>query len=103
MGSPPTWTDQDVSDLRRLHAAGLTMTHIAEKMPGKTRNAVLSKVHRLGLPPRVSGQRTDIAAKARLANRRSVSGLAVRVRTARAHPGSPSEPLPLPAASDVAR
>ncbi len=53
------WTEDRVEILKKLWADGLSASQIARKMGGITRNAVIGKVHRLGLsgratPPRVS-------------------------------------------------
>jgi GcrA cell cycle regulator len=42
------WTEQRVSDLKTLWGTGWTCTQIAAKIGG-TRNAIIGKVHRLGL------------------------------------------------------
>jgi len=44
-----TWTDQQIENLRDLATQNLTASRIAESFPGKTRNAILGKLHRLGL------------------------------------------------------
>jgi GcrA cell cycle regulator len=38
-----------IDELKRLHAEGYSSTIIAEKMGGLTRNAIIGKLHRLGL------------------------------------------------------
>ena len=43
------WTDQDLDTLRQGAAAGLSGTQIAMKLRGRTRNAVIGKLHRMGL------------------------------------------------------
>lgn len=48
------WTDQDLDTLRQGAAAGLSGSQIAMKLHGRTRNAVIGKLHRLGLS--TSGQ-----------------------------------------------
>ncbi len=48
-----TWTDERVALLRKLWAEGLSASEIARELgDGITRNAVIGKVHRLGLPGR---------------------------------------------------
>lgn len=42
------WTDQNVAKLREMYAAGATRSKIAANIGG-TKNAVIGKVHRLGL------------------------------------------------------
>lgn len=46
------WTEERVRQLKELWAAGLSAGQIAAKMDGVTRNAVIGKVHRLGLAGR---------------------------------------------------
>src|ERR1043166_5233191 len=47
-----TWTDDRVELLKRLWAEGLSASQIAGELGGITRNAVIGKVHRLGLSGR---------------------------------------------------
>jgi GcrA cell cycle regulator len=53
-----SWTDERVDQLRRLWAEGLSASQIAGVLGNVTRNAVIGKVHRLGLAGRtkVPGQ-----------------------------------------------
>jgi GcrA cell cycle regulator len=46
------WTDERVELLRRLWSEGLSASQIAAELGGITRNAVIGKVHRLGLSGR---------------------------------------------------
>jgi GcrA cell cycle regulator len=46
------WTDERVELLKKLWAAGLSASQIAGELGGITRNAVIGKVHRLGLSGR---------------------------------------------------
>lgn len=48
------WTDERVELLKTLWAEGLSAAQIANKMGGVTRNAVIGKVHRLGLSGRAA-------------------------------------------------
>ncbi|MFQ5561936.1 MAG: GcrA family cell cycle regulator [Parvularculaceae bacterium] len=48
------WTDERVELLKKLWAEGLSASQIAGKMGGVTRNAVIGKVHRLGLSGRAT-------------------------------------------------
>ncbi len=43
------WTTERVAELTYLWAAGYSARHIAEKLGGTTRNAVIGKGHRLNL------------------------------------------------------
>lgn len=47
-----SWTDDRVSRLAKLWADGLSASQIAADLGGVTRNAVIGKVHRLGLSGR---------------------------------------------------
>jgi GcrA cell cycle regulator len=48
-----TWSDERVGLLKRLWKDGLSASQIADELGGLTRNAVIGKVHRLGLSGRV--------------------------------------------------
>jgi len=72
------WTTERVDQLRHFVAAGLTCSQIAGEI-GVTRNAVIGKIHRLGLSPgRPRG--------------RQPSALAQRMRAARTTPSLPRPP-----------
>jgi GcrA cell cycle regulator len=47
-----SWTDERVELLKKLWADGLSASQIAGQLGGVTRNAVIGKVHRLGLSGR---------------------------------------------------
>ena len=47
-----SWTDERVAKLSKLWADGLSASQIAAELGGVTRNAVIGKVHRLGLSGR---------------------------------------------------
>ena len=48
------WTDERVELLKKLWADGLSASQIAKQLGGVTRNAVIGKVHRLGLSGRAA-------------------------------------------------
>ena len=48
------WTDERVDTLKKLWADGLSASQIAGKLGEVTRNAVIGKVHRLGLSGRIT-------------------------------------------------
>src|SRR5712671_1235165 len=64
-----SWTDERVELLKKLWADGLSASQIAGELGGITRNAVIGKVHRLGLSGRA----------------KSPSSSAPRVRKPRSH------------------
>ena len=61
-----SWTDERVELLKKLWAEGLSASQIANQLGGVTRNAVIGKVHRLGL----SGRATTSRVKSSRARRR---------------------------------
>jgi len=64
-----SWTDERVELLKKLWTDGLSASQIASELGGVTRNAVIGKVHRLGLSGRA----------------KSPSSSAPRVRKPRSH------------------
>ena len=53
------WTDERVEQLKQLWADGLSASQIARQLGGVTRNAVIGKVHRLGLAGRATPARAE--------------------------------------------
>jgi GcrA cell cycle regulator len=49
-----SWTDDRVTVLKKLWLEGLSASQIAKQLGGVTRNAVIGKVHRLGLSGRAA-------------------------------------------------
>ncbi|HVJ02498.1 MAG TPA: GcrA family cell cycle regulator [Sphingomonas sp.] len=49
-----SWTDERIETLKKMWDSGMTATQIAEELGGVSRNAVIGKAHRLGLPSRPS-------------------------------------------------
>jgi GcrA cell cycle regulator len=54
-----SWTDERVETLKRMWGEGQSASQIAKELGGVTRNAVIGKVHRLGLSNRVGGGTED--------------------------------------------
>lgn len=52
------WTDERVELLKKLWSEGLSASQIAAELGGVTRNAVIGKVHRLGLSGRAKAVAT---------------------------------------------
>ena len=50
-----SWTDERVEMLKRMWTEGASASQIAKELGGVTRNAVIGKVHRLGLSNRTAG------------------------------------------------
>src|SRR5579862_9484280 len=57
--SPMNWSDDRVEQLKSLWTEGLSASQIARALGGVTRNAVIGKVHRLGLAGRASPSRSE--------------------------------------------
>ena len=51
-----SWTDERVELLKKMWNEGQSASKIAKELGGVTRNAVIGKVHRLGLSNRTAGQ-----------------------------------------------
>ncbi|MBZ8133854.1 GcrA family cell cycle regulator [Afifella sp. IM 167] len=60
-----SWTDERVDLLKKLWQEGLSASQIAGELGGVTRNAVIGKIHRLGLSGR--GQPTSTIKRSRRA------------------------------------
>jgi len=56
-----SWTDQRIDQLKTLWEKGLTASQIAGELGGVTRNAVIGKVHRLGLSGRAKAKPASVA------------------------------------------
>lgn len=83
-----SWNDERVEALKKLWADGLSASQIAGRLGGVTRNAVIGKVHRLGL----AGRATTSRMKSHRPRVRSAQG--VKRGPMRTRPtGLPSSPL----------
>ena len=65
-----SWTDERVELLKKLWSDGLSASQIAAELGGITRNAVIGKVHRLGLSGRA---KAASSAAPRQRNRRTLA------------------------------
>jgi GcrA cell cycle regulator len=98
-----SWTDERVETLKRMWAEGQSASQIAKELGGVTRNAVIGKVHRLGLSNRGGAEGEDEAAPVAApepAPRRAPEPVADSVPGAadpgRANGAPPSAPQPAP-------
>ncbi|WJY22066.1 GcrA family cell cycle regulator [Fontisubflavum oceani] len=82
-----SWTDERVEILKKMWGEGQSASQIAKELGGVTRNAVIGKVHRLGL----SNRTTSGAAKPAPAKEAAKPA-------AKAEPAAP-KPAPKPAAT----
>jgi GcrA cell cycle regulator len=55
----PGWTEERVDQLKQMWTDGLSASQIARALGNVTRNAVIGKVHRLGLSGRASPARAE--------------------------------------------
>lgn len=58
-----SWTDDRVELLKKMWGEGQSASQIAKELGGVTRNAVIGKVHRLGLSNRATGSTSKAEAK----------------------------------------
>ena len=81
------WTDERVELLKKLWAEGLSASQIAAELGGITRNAVIGKVHRLGLSGRAKSPSSSAPRprKARSPSMMRISRPQSRGNTALAH------------------
>ena len=56
-----SWTDERVELLKKMWGEGQSASQIAKELGGVTRNAVIGKVHRLGLSNRNTGSSAKAA------------------------------------------
>ena len=83
-----SWTDERVETLKKMWAEGQSASQIAKELGGVTRNAVIGKVHRLGLSNRV-GPGTPAEEEGTAAS---------ATATAAPIPAAPAKPAPAPRA-----
>ena len=83
-----SWTDERVETLKKMWAEGQSASQIAKELGGVTRNAVIGKVHRLGLSNRV-GPGTPAEDEGNSAS---------ATATAAPSPAAPAKPAPAPRA-----
>src|SRR5579864_9459577 len=76
------WTEERVELLKKLWLDGLSASQIAKQLTGVTRNAVIGKVHRLGLSGRAAPSHPSRPAFKAPRPPRPISMPAPRVRTA---------------------
>jgi GcrA cell cycle regulator len=82
-----SWTDERVELLKKLWSDGLSASQIAAELGGITRNAVIGKVHRLGLSGRAKSTSSGAPRprKARAPSMLRIGRVAIRGNTALAH------------------
>ena len=91
------WTEERVAELKKLWAEGHSASQIAKRLGSVTRNAVIGKVHRLGLsgratpsrpvkrPPRLARPKPQVLPRQASAAAPRPAGGALAVRSEPAH------------------
>ncbi len=74
-----SWTEDRISSLRALWNAGHSASEIAQQLGSVTRNAVIGKVHRLGLDGRPSPIKGPIRIKEKIEKKTGFLGLTDRM------------------------
>lgn len=91
-----SWTDDRVEILKKMWGEGQSASQIAKELGGVTRNAVIGKVHRLGLSNRNQGTAAKPAAKEKPAPKPA----AAAKPAAAPKPKPAPEPTPAPKAAE---
>jgi GcrA cell cycle regulator len=96
-----SWTDERVETLKRMWGEGQSASQIAKELGGVTRNAVIGKVHRLGLSNRVGGKEDEEEAPVQALRPEPVAARPEPVAAVKAEPVKPvvapvSNVTPLP-------
>ncbi|MFV0512592.1 MAG: GcrA family cell cycle regulator [Jhaorihella sp.] len=92
-----SWTDERVDLLRKMWGEGQSASQIAKELGGVTRNAVIGKVHRLGLSNRATGPapaKSEPKEKPTAAARSETRPKPEAASSARTEPARPPEPAP---------
>ena len=100
-----SWTDERIETLKTMWEAGQTASQIAEALGGISRNAVIGKVHRLGLSGRAAPSQParTVAATFRTARPRPAPAAPAqqpsaprRLEAVQPKPVEPAAPVPAP-------
>jgi GcrA cell cycle regulator len=97
-----SWTDERVETLKKMWGEGQSASQIAKELGGVTRNAVIGKVHRLGLSNRTGGGGTTPAPQAKAAPEAELRPAAAKpARKEEPKTAAPAQPeRPVPVASE---
>ena len=90
-----SWTDERVEKLKAMWGEGQSASQIAKELGGVTRNAVIGKVHRLGLSNRAASKPAAPAADAKPA-KPAAAPAAEAAPKPEAAPAPKPEPAPTP-------
>ena len=98
------WTDDRVETLKKMWGEGQSASQIAKELGGVTRNAVIGKVHRLGLSNRATTTTAKTESKAAAPKKPSKPKAAPKkapkpdLKTEAAVPPQENKPIPMSAA-----
>ncbi|MCP3968750.1 MAG: GcrA cell cycle regulator [Rhodobacteraceae bacterium] len=90
-----SWTDERVELLKKMWGEGQSASQIAKELGGVTRNAVIGKVHRLGLSNRATGAGSGGSAKPAAGDKPGPKAKPTKAEAAPA-PVAEVEPAPVP-------
>ena len=91
-----SWTDERVETLKRMWGEGQSASQIAKELGGVTRNAVIGKVHRLGLSNRAGsgGNAGKAAAKEKAPSKPAAPKAPPKAKTKAAPASKPAQEGP---------
>ena len=90
-----SWTEERVEKLKEYWAEGMSASQIAKQLGGVTRNAVIGKVHRLGLSNRAAeSDPPQPAEPAQPAEAEEAQAEEAQAEPALAEPEAPTDPAP---------
>ena len=90
------WTDERVEILKNLWVEGQSASFIAKQLGSVTRNAVIGKVHRLGLSNRSSGPPAKAALKEKTAPDQEKASIKVKIEVEKKPDLVPALAKPIP-------
>ncbi len=100
-----SWTDERVELLKKMWSEGQSASQIAKELGGVTRNAVIGKVHRLGLSNRATaGGSTEAKAKPKAEPKPKADPkpkAAPKAEAKAAAPAAPAAAAPIPARKQI--
>ena len=94
-----SWTDERVELLKKMWGEGQSASQIAKELGGVTRNAVIGKVHRLGLSNRAAGGAKAAEPKEKPAAAAAAKPAPKPKPQPKTEPARPATPPPAAAAS----
>jgi GcrA cell cycle regulator len=95
------WTPEKTEQLRQLWADGYSCSQIAGRLGGLTRNAVIGRIHRLGLAGRATTSRTPHPRRS--TKRKPMPAMAPSPASPVRQLVADGLPIPPPADTDIAR